>query len=84
MQVVDLLNERELTVTRIRPMLAQLGYRSLLAVPLLFEDHIMGALTVYRREAGSFCAGGRQPPPDLRDAISPGNPKRAAVPGDRG
>ena len=55
MQVVDLLNERELAVTRIRPMLAQLGYQSLLAVPLLFEDHIMGALTVYRREAGS-CA----------------------------
>ena len=54
MQVVDLLSERELAVTRIRPMLAQLGYQSLLAVPLLFEDHIMGALTVYRREAGSF------------------------------
>ena len=53
-QVVDLLSERELAVTRIRPMLAQLGYQSLLAVPLLFEDHIMGALTVYRREAGSF------------------------------
>jgi two-component system, NtrC family, sensor kinase len=53
-QVVDLLSERELAVTRIRPMLAQLGYQSLLAVPLLFEDHIMGALTVYRCEAGSF------------------------------
>ena len=53
-QVVDLLSERELAVTRIRPMLAKLGYQSLLAVPLLFEDHIMGALTVYRREAGSF------------------------------
>ena len=53
-QVVDLLSERELAVTRIRPMLAQLGYQSLLAVPLLFEDHTMGALTVYRREAGSF------------------------------
>ena len=53
-QVVDLLSEREPAVTRIRPMLAQLGYQSLLAVPLLFEDHIMGALTVYRREAGSF------------------------------
>ncbi|HSE91052.1 MAG TPA: GAF domain-containing protein, partial [Candidatus Binatia bacterium] len=53
-QVVDLLSERELAVTRIRPMLAQLGYHSLLAVPLLFEERIMGALTVYRREAGSF------------------------------
>jgi len=53
-QVVDLLSERELAVTRIRPMLAQLGYQSLLAVPLLFEERIMGALTVYRREGGSF------------------------------
>jgi two-component system, NtrC family, sensor kinase len=53
-QVADLLSERELAVTRIRPMLAQLGYQSLLAVPLLFEERIMGALTVYRREAGSF------------------------------
>jgi signal transduction histidine kinase len=53
-QVVDLLDERELAVTRIRPMLARLGYQSLLAVPLLFESRIMGALTVYRREAGSF------------------------------
>src|SRR5678816_1698869 len=50
----SLVSERELAVTRIRSMLAQLGYQSLLAVPLLFEDHIMGALTVYRREAGSF------------------------------
>jgi GAF domain-containing protein len=53
-QVADLLNERELAVTRIRPMLGRLGYQSLLAVPLLFEERIMGALTVYRREAGSF------------------------------
>jgi signal transduction histidine kinase len=53
-QVVDLLDERELAVTRIRPMLARLGYQSLLAVPFLLEERIMGALTVYRREPGSF------------------------------
>jgi len=35
-------------------MLRQLGYRSLLAVPLLREDRIMGGLSVFRREAGSF------------------------------
>src|SRR5713226_2697778 len=34
--------------------MARLGYRSLLAVPLLREERIMGALTVYRREPGSF------------------------------
>ncbi len=35
-------------------MLARLGYRSVLAVPLLREDRIMGALTVWRKEAGNF------------------------------
>ena len=53
-QVVDLLNEPELGAARIRPILARLGYRSLLAVPLLLEQKIMGALTIYRRETGSF------------------------------
>ncbi len=53
-EVVDLLNERELGATRIRPILRRLGYQSLLAVPLLLEQQIMGALTVYRREPGSF------------------------------
>jgi len=37
-----------------RPILSRLGYQSLLAVPLLFEQKIMGALTIYRRETGSF------------------------------
>src|SRR5262245_51439364 len=54
MQVVDLINEREYAAAPTRPILARLGYQSLLAVPLLLEQRIMGALTVYRREAGSF------------------------------
>jgi signal transduction histidine kinase len=53
-QVPDILEEREYTGTRVRPMLARLGYRSVLAVPLLREERIMGALTVWRKEAGSF------------------------------
>src|SRR5262245_58722884 len=53
-QVVDLINEREYAAAPTRPILARLGYQSLLAVPLLLEQRIMGALTVYRREAGSF------------------------------
>ena len=53
-QVVSLLNEPELGAVRIRPILGRLGYQSLLAVPLLLEQRIMGALTVYRRETGSF------------------------------
>ena len=53
-QVPNILEEREYTGTRVRPMLARLGYRSVLAVPLLREERIMGALTVWRKEDGSF------------------------------
>jgi GAF domain-containing protein len=53
-QVPDTLDEREYTSVRLRPMLAQLGYRSVLAVPLLREDRILGAMTVWRKEAGNF------------------------------
>jgi GAF domain-containing protein len=45
-QVPDTLDEREYTGARLRPMLARLGYRSVLAVPLLREQRILGALTV--------------------------------------
>ena len=53
-QVTDILAEREYTVTRVRTVLARLGYRSVLAVPLLLEQRIMGTLTVWRQEVGSF------------------------------
>jgi GAF domain-containing protein len=53
-QLPDILNEQEFTGTRVRPIFARLGYRSVLAVPLLREGRIMGALTVFRREVGSF------------------------------
>ena len=53
-QVIDLLEERELRPTRLRPIAARLGYRSVVAVPLLREERILGALTGWRKEAGSF------------------------------
>jgi signal transduction histidine kinase len=53
-EVPDILDDRQLGATRIRSALAQLGYRSVLAVPLLLEQRIMGALTVWRREIGNF------------------------------
>jgi two-component system, NtrC family, sensor kinase len=55
-EVTDVLDEREYAATRLRPTLGRLGYRSLLAVPLLREDRIMGGLTIYRRSTGSFAA----------------------------
>jgi two-component system, NtrC family, sensor kinase len=53
-EVPNLLEERDSTATRARPILTRLGYRSVLAVPLLREERIMGALTVWRKEVGSF------------------------------
>jgi GAF domain-containing protein len=53
-QIADLRQEHELATRGMRPILFRLGYQSLLAVPLLFEQKIMGALTIYRRQTGSF------------------------------
>jgi signal transduction histidine kinase len=53
-QVSNILEQHESTATTVRPLLARLGYRSVLAVPLLREERIMGALTVWRKEAGDF------------------------------
>jgi signal transduction histidine kinase len=39
---------------RIRPISDRLGYRSLLTVPILLENRLMGALTVWRKRAGTF------------------------------
>jgi len=40
--------------SRVRKILLRLGYRSLLAVPLLREDRLLGGLVVNRRSAGEF------------------------------
>jgi len=53
-QVPDILDQREYTGTRVRPMLTRLGYRSLLSIPLFREQQIMGGLTVWRKHAGNF------------------------------
>jgi signal transduction histidine kinase len=39
---------------RLREILIRLGYRSLLAVPLLREEHLLGGLVVNRKRAGDF------------------------------
>jgi GAF domain-containing protein len=53
-QLPDILNEQEFTGTKVRPIFTRLGYRSVLAVPLLREGRIMGALTVWRKQVDSF------------------------------
>ena len=53
-QVADILDEGEFTAARLRPVLARLGYRSILAIPLLREERILGGLVIFRRQAGSY------------------------------
>ncbi len=53
-QVPDLLDEQALVFAKVRPILAHSGYRSLLAVPLLIEQQIVGGLVVWRLQSGGF------------------------------
>jgi GAF domain-containing protein len=53
-QIPDILDQREFTGTRVRPVITRLGYRSLLSIPLLREQQILGALAVWRRQTGEL------------------------------
>jgi two-component system, NtrC family, sensor kinase len=53
-QIPDSMQDTSRTVSRVRPVLNRLGYRSLLTVPILREQQIMGGLTVWRRQVGEF------------------------------
>jgi signal transduction histidine kinase len=54
-QVEDLRHAEQYTTRQqVLQTLIELGYRSVLAVPLLVEDRILGALVVLRREVGGF------------------------------
>ena len=55
-QVPDILNDQDYGAAHLRPVIVRLGYRSLLAVPLLREERIVGGLVVWRREPGKFSA----------------------------
>jgi signal transduction histidine kinase/HAMP domain-containing protein len=53
-QITDLQQGGELAISGLSESLRDLGYRSLLAVPLLHEQQILGGLVVIRREATAF------------------------------
>ena len=53
-QVADVLDEQAYDVARIRVVFEQQKLRALLAVPLLLEQRIVGALVVWRQEPGEF------------------------------
>src|SRR5207245_6576899 len=40
--------------SRVRGALVRAGYRALLAIPLVREDHLLGGLTVIRKATGAF------------------------------
>jgi signal transduction histidine kinase len=61
-QVADVLDESTYDVARVRAVFGRHGYRSLLGVPLLFENQIVGVLAIWKREAGAF-------PPDIVDLL---------------
>jgi signal transduction histidine kinase len=49
-----MLNDRTYDVPRVLAIFERRGFRALLAVPLLFERRILGALVVWRREPGHY------------------------------
>jgi GAF domain-containing protein len=53
-QVQDILDDRMYDVARTRAVAERLGYRAVLAVPLLYEERMLGVLLVSRREPGDF------------------------------
>ncbi len=53
-QLPDIGDDQAYSATRIRAVLLGLGYRSVLAVPLLSEQRILGVLTVWRQAVGLF------------------------------
>jgi GAF domain-containing protein/anti-sigma regulatory factor (Ser/Thr protein kinase) len=52
-EIADIANERSYP-SRLREILTRFGYRSVLAVPLLREDQLLGALAVNRGSPGGF------------------------------
>lgn len=53
-QVADIHEDRKFAALQVRDILVKVGFRSLLAVPLLRESSLVGGLVVYRRQPGEF------------------------------
>ncbi len=53
-QVADIEDDRRLVAPQVRDLLAREGMRSLLAVPFVREDRLLGGLVILRRERGAF------------------------------
>ena len=53
-EIADILDEQQAVAPQARHILARLGFRSLLALPLLREQRLLGGLVVWRHEPGHF------------------------------
>jgi len=53
-QVADVADERQFVAPQIRTLLVREGLRSLLAIPLVREQRVLGGLVILRRELGAF------------------------------
>ncbi|HMB85633.1 MAG TPA: GAF domain-containing protein [Methylomirabilota bacterium] len=55
-EVADVQAEAQLVAPQVRSLLEREGMRSLLAIPLVREDRLLGGLVIIRRERGAFSA----------------------------
>jgi PAS domain S-box-containing protein len=53
-EVTDIRDEEQVVASQVRLLLIREGLRSLLAVPLIREDRVLGGLVILRREPGAF------------------------------
>ena len=53
-QVADIHMDRLFAALQVRDILIEVGFRSLLAIPMLRESRLLGGLVVYRRQSGKF------------------------------
>jgi GAF domain-containing protein len=53
-QVADIADERQFVAPQTRALLVREGLRSLLAIPLIREQRVLGGLVILRRELGAF------------------------------
>jgi two-component system, NtrC family, sensor kinase len=53
-QVADIADERQFVAPQIRGLLVREGLRSLLAIPFVREQQVLGGLVILRREVGAF------------------------------
>ena len=72
------------TPSPVQKIVLEAGYRSVLVVPLLRPNKIVGALVVRRKTPGRFQDSTVDPHGDLRRPVGAGDPECAAVQRDRG